>query len=42
MLETKLLVFIATDPLGNGIGGIQTFFKGLIKYMPDDFKIEKM
>jgi glycosyltransferase involved in cell wall biosynthesis len=40
MSKIKLLVIIQKDPLGEGIGGIHTFIKGLIKYLPDDFELE--
>ncbi|MCJ7472344.1 MAG: glycosyltransferase family 4 protein, partial [Actinobacteria bacterium] len=40
MPEYKLLIIIQKDPLGEGIGGMHTFIKGLVKHLPDDFKIE--
>jgi glycosyltransferase involved in cell wall biosynthesis len=40
MSKIKLLVIIQKDPLGEGIGGIHSFIKDLIKYVPDDFEIE--
>lgn len=40
MSKYKLLVVIQQDPLGEGIGGIYTYIKGLIKYKPDDFEVE--
>jgi len=40
MSKIKLLVIIQKDPLGEGIGGIHTFNKGLIRCLPDDFEIE--
>ena len=40
MSKNKLLVMMQRDPLGEGIGGMQTFIKGLIKCVPDEFEIE--
>jgi glycosyltransferase involved in cell wall biosynthesis len=40
MSNIKLLIIIQKDPLGEGIGGIHTFIKGLVKYLPDDFEVE--
>jgi glycosyltransferase involved in cell wall biosynthesis len=40
MSNIKLLVIIQKDPLGEGIGGMHTFIKGLVKYLPDDFEVE--
>ena len=40
MSKIKLLVIIQKDPLGDGIGGMHTFIKGLFKYLPDDFELE--
>lgn len=38
-MRVKLIIIHAMDPLGNKIGGIQTFIKNFIKYAPDDFEI---
>jgi glycosyltransferase involved in cell wall biosynthesis len=40
MPNIKLLIIIQKDPLGEGIGGIHTYIKGLVKYLPDDFEVE--
>ncbi len=40
MPKYKLLVVIQKDPLGEGIGGMHTYIRGLVKYKPDDFEIE--
>lgn len=40
MPNIKLMIIIQKDPLGEGIGGIHTFIKGLVKYLPDDFEVE--
>ncbi len=40
MLVIKPLIVYPMDPLGDKIGGIQTFIKNFIKYAPDDFEIE--
>lgn len=40
MSKIKLLIIIQKDPLGEGIGGTQTFIKGFIKYLPDDFEVD--
>jgi len=40
MPKYKLLVVIQKDPLGEGIGGMHTYIRGLVKYRPDDFKVE--
>jgi glycosyltransferase involved in cell wall biosynthesis len=37
--KIKLLIIHPFDPLGNKIGGIQTFIKNLVKYGPDGFEI---
>ncbi len=38
--KIRPLIIYQMDPLGNKIGGIQTFIKNFIKYAPDDFEIE--
>jgi glycosyltransferase involved in cell wall biosynthesis len=35
----KILIILQKDPLGAGIGGINTFLRGFIKYAPEDFLI---
>ena len=40
MPKYKLLVVIQKDPLGEGIGGMHTYIRGLVKYKPDDFELE--
>jgi len=40
MPKYKLLVIMQKDPLGEGIGGMHTYLKGLVKFLPDDFEIE--
>ena len=40
MPKYKLLVIIQKDPLGEGIGGMHTFIRGLVKHLPSDFEIE--
>jgi len=39
-MRIKPLIVYPMDPLGNKIGGIQTYIKNFVKYSPDDFKIE--
>lgn len=43
-LTTRIKVLIAhpTDPLGNKIGGIQTFLRNFVKYAPVNFEINWM
>ena len=38
--KVKCLIIYQMDPLGNKIGGIETFLKNFIKYSPNDFDIE--
>jgi len=38
--KVKPLIIYPMDPLGEKIGGIETFLKGFIKYAPEDFAIE--
>lgn len=40
MNQVKISIIHPMDPLGNKIGGIQTFIKNFIKYAPDDFEVE--
>jgi glycosyltransferase involved in cell wall biosynthesis len=40
MPKYKLLVVMQKDPLGEGIGGMHTYIRGLVKYRPDDFEVE--
>lgn len=35
----KIVIVHPMDPLGNKVGGIQTFIRGFIKYAPIDFEI---
>jgi len=40
MPKYKLLVIMQKDPLGEGIGGMHTYLRGLVKCLPDDFEVE--
>jgi len=35
----KSLIFFQMDPLGDKVGGIQTFIRNFIRYAPDDFEM---
>jgi len=39
-MEIKISIIYPADPFGQKIGGEETFIKGLIKFAPNDFKIE--
>jgi len=39
MKKIKPLIIFQMDPLGNKIGGIETFVKNFIRYAPNDFEI---
>ena len=40
MTSLQTMIVFQMDPLGDKVGGIQTFIRGFVRYAPDDFDIE--